>query len=63
MTFTIKQARKYIGFTQDQMAKEFGVCRDTYRAIENNPELCTIAQAKQLSQVTGISLDDLFFRQ
>lgn len=61
MTFTVKQARQHIGYTQDQMAEKFGVCRDTYRKIENNPELCTVAQAKQLALVTGISLDQIFF--
>ena len=61
MTFTIKLARLHANLTQEQMAKEFGVCRDTYRKIEAHPDTCTIAQAKRLSQVSKIPLDQIFF--
>lgn len=59
--FTLKQARMLSGKTQNQMADSIGVCRDTYRAIEAEPERATIAQAKKISLVLGLPVDQIFF--
>ena len=61
MSYTVKQARLLCGKTQREMAKYLQVHRDTYRKIEENPEEATIAQAKKISEVTGIKVDQIFF--
>lgn len=60
-SFTVKQSRVLCGFTQQEMAQKMGINRDTYRRIELNPEKATIAQGKQISDITGISFDAIFF--
>lgn len=59
--FTVKQARRHANLTQHYMADALGVCIDTYRKIENNPEEATVAQAKIISRETGIPYDCIFF--
>lgn len=59
--YTLKQARMYKGKTQREMAENLGVCRDTYRAIEADPEKATIHQAKKISKYLGLPLNDIFF--
>lgn len=61
MTFTIEQARKYAGLTQAAMAEKLGINRQTYAKIESNPEKATIEQAKIISAITGVGLDQIFF--
>ncbi|MGO5028199.1 helix-turn-helix transcriptional regulator [Candidatus Agathobaculum pullicola] len=61
MSFTIKQARMYNGFTQVEMAQKMGISRDFYRKIEENPESATVKQARAISEITGIPVDDIFF--
>ena len=63
MEFSVEQARKYAGLTQAETAEKMGVCRDTYRRIEKNPEKATIEQAYLFSSAVGISLDQIFFRK
>lgn len=43
---TVKQARVLAEKTQTDMALALGVCLQTYRKLEENPEKMTIAQAK-----------------
>ena len=59
--FTVKQARLLAGKTQVETAEYLRVCRDTYRAIEQNPERATIKQAKEISRFFGLELDQIFF--
>ena len=61
MIFTVKQARKMRDLTQDQMAEALKVHVQTYRKIETRPEMATIEQAKKIAEVTGLTLDELFF--
>lgn len=61
MPFTVKQARMLNSITQAEMAKKMGISRDTYRKIESNPETATIKQAKDISKITGIEIDQIFF--
>lgn len=63
MAFSVKQARNYAGYTQVEMAKKLGISRDAYRRIEKNPEITPIQIAVQISAVTGISIDKIFFSQ
>lgn len=43
---TVKQARNISGKSQTDVANAMGVCLQTYRKLESNPERMTIAQAK-----------------
>ena len=64
MSLTIRHARMMRGFTQQQMADVLCVHRTTYRKLEEHPDQITIAQAKEISRVTGVSINDLnFFAQ
>lgn len=61
MNFTLKQARKLADKTQMQAAACIGVCVETYRAIELNPEKATVEQAKKLSAFFNLSYNQIFF--
>ena len=43
------------------MAAEMGICRDTYRSIEANPEQATVQQAKQICAILNMEIEDIFF--
>ena len=58
MQFTTEQARKYAGFTQEQMGKAIRVHRSTYMKIEKGPAVATIHQINMISDVTGIPIGD-----
>ena len=59
--YTVKQARQLSGKTQKEIANQLGVCRDTYRSIEKDPEKATIKQAFEFCEVVGIPIDQIFF--
>lgn len=61
MRLTIKQARKVADLTQDQVAAALGVHVQTYRKLEDKPEMATVAQAKKIAEITGISVESIFF--
>lgn len=61
MRVTVKQARVGINATMAEMAEKMGVCLDTYRKLEQNPEKMTLAQAVLFSRITGIDPGDIFF--
>ena len=58
--YTIKQARLLSGKTQQTMANLMGIDRNTYRKIEKNPDKATIRQAKDISMITRIPVDQIF---
>lgn len=60
MQFTIKQARVLAGLTQAEMAEKIGINRSTYIKIEKDPLRATIRQINQISEMTGVSIVDLF---
>ena len=60
MQFTLKQARLHSDKTQAEMAKLLGICRNKYLNIEQYPDTATIAEAKKISKITGIPLENLF---
>ena len=43
---TVRQARNMAGKSQSEVATALGICLQTYRKLEANPEKMTIAQAK-----------------
>lgn len=59
--YTVKQARMLKGKTQAEMAECLGVCRDTYRAIEQNPDRATVKQAKAISEYLELDIEQIFF--
>lgn len=61
MGFTVKQARQYAGYTQQEMARALGISRDVYRKLEQSPEKTTIELAKKFSATVGIDIDQIFF--
>ena len=60
MTFTIKQARKYAGLSQKEMADRLKIHKSTYFRIEKNPNQATVAQVNEISRITGVPFSDLF---
>lgn len=61
MAYTVKQARRLAGLTQQEMADELHIHRTTYIKLEENPESFTVGQAKAISRKTQISINDIFF--
>ena len=61
MAFTIKQARLFAGKQQQEMADFLGIHVQTYRKLEKNPSIVSVEQAKKISEITGISYDQIFF--
>lgn len=61
MPLTMKQARLLKEKSQHEMADLLEVHVQTYRKLEENPDLTTIGQAKKISKYLGVSYDDIFF--
>ena len=56
--FTIEQARKYAGMTQEEMAKNIGISRSAYIRIEKDAGSARVSTIKLISQCTGIPISD-----
>lgn len=61
MTLSLKQARLIREKSQRDIALILGVHVQTYRKLEENPNLTTIAQAKQISKFLKVPYDEIFF--
>lgn len=61
MTYTIKQARRLRGFSQQEMAKKLRVSRGKYRRIEENPGETQFRTAIEICKVLDMSLSDIDF--
>lgn len=57
----IKEARQSSKMTQEEVAGYLGISRVTYGKMERDPELITLCDAKALSELFGIPLEDIFF--
>ncbi len=55
---TIKRLRVQKGLSQDSLAKELDISRQTYTQIENGARDLTISEARKLAGIFGFSLDD-----
>ncbi|MCL2112096.1 MAG: helix-turn-helix domain-containing protein [Clostridiales bacterium] len=55
----VEQARLARGYTQEQVAHALGISRPTYANIESGSKELTIGQAKALSSMLRISVDDM----
>ena len=56
----IREKRKELGLSQEELAKRCGVPRQTVNAIENNKYDPTLALAFHLARELGTSVDALF---
>lgn len=60
MENTIRQRRKELGLSQEELAKRCGVSRQTVNAIENNRYDPTLALAFRLAKELQVTVDLLF---
>ena len=55
------EARKQARYSQQNVADELGISRQTYIRMEKNPEDISINDAKVLAKMFGVSIEDIFF--
>lgn len=60
MKNVIREKRKALGLSQEELAKKCGVSRQTVNAIENNKYDPTLALAFCLARELGMTVDELF---
>ena len=60
MENTIRNKRKELGLSQEELAKKCGVSRQTVNAIENNKYDPTLALAFALAKELHVTVDELF---
>lgn len=60
MENVIKDRRKELGLSQEELAKKCDVSRQTVNAIENNKYDPTLTLAFSLARELGITVDELF---
>ena len=56
----IRDLRKAAGVSQEELAKQCGVSRQTINAIENNKYDPTLSLAFRLARELGVTVDGLF---
>lgn len=61
MSFTLKQARLFSGFSQAEIATLLGVHRQTYMKWEKNADEMPLGKAREFSRITQVSIDNIFF--
>jgi DNA-binding XRE family transcriptional regulator len=61
MTLSLKQARLIREKSQRDIADILGVHVQTYRKLEENPNLTTVEQAKKISAYLKVPYDEIFF--
>ena len=60
MENTIRNRRKELGLSQEELARKCGVSRQTVNAIENNKYDPTLALAFSLAKELCVTVDELF---
>ena len=60
MTNTIRERRRQLGLSQEELARRCGVSRQTVNAIENDKYDPTLALAFALARELGTTVDALF---
>lgn len=56
----IRERRKELGLSQEELARKCGVTRQTVNAIENNKYNPTLSLAFDLARELRITVDELF---
>lgn len=59
--YTVRQARRLVGFSQEDMAKKLGIAITTYRAKERYASRFYYDEAVHFSQITGIPINRIYF--
>lgn len=57
----VKELRKQLKLTQDELAQELGVTRQTINAIENNKYNPTLELAIKMAKFLDAPVEQLFF--
>lgn len=60
MNNTIKERRKALGLTQNEIAKILDVSRQTINCIENNRYNPTLELAMRIAKLLNTTVDELF---
>jgi DNA-binding XRE family transcriptional regulator len=58
---SLKAARANADLTQKNVAKRLNIHVQTYRKLEENPDMATVAQAKKLAEILQVPYDEIFF--
>ena len=61
MQFTVPEARRYRGLSQEFVADRLNISRSTYISLEKDPEKMTIKKAKEFSEIVDIPMEDIIF--
>lgn len=59
--YSLREAREKRGLTQQEVADELGVSRQTYIRFEKKPEKANVRQARRLCEILSCSYDGIFF--
>ena len=60
---TITECRQNAKLSREEMANMLGIPTNEYIAIEGDPSLMTITEAKLFSKIVNVSIDDIFFNR
>ena len=61
MPYSVKQARLLSEKSQGKIAEIMGICVQTYRKLEENPEKMTIEQARLFCAAVNRSMEEISF--
>ena len=61
MENSIRNRRKELGLSQEELAKKCGVSRQTVNAIENDKYNPTLELAMKIGKLLNRHVDDIFF--
>ena len=61
MELTPKGIRLLKGITQKEVAERLKIHPQTYSKLEKNPDMFTLKQAKEFSELFGVDCDQIFF--
>lgn len=57
----VKAYRKYYDLTQAELAEKIGICAMSYNRKETGKQEFTLAEAKKISDLFGLSIEEIFF--
>lgn len=57
----LSEARRMRGYSQEYMADKIGCHRITYAKMEENPENISMKDARIISEILQLGMDDLIF--
>ncbi len=59
----IKAYRKFNNLTQSQVAEKLGICPMSYCRKENGKQDFTLKEAKKISDLFGLTIEEIFFTE